>query len=117
MNKTVKYKMNKLSAERMIKLEDYLKEEIIKNEKSFMSVISKFPFEESLYLMYAYKMPLESIIDAVNWYDVNKCNPVAFVESLCETYYVTREDVIKRVQSVRRIMAYKENVKTKTKKR
>lgn len=117
MNKTVKYKMNKLSAERMIKLEDYLKEEIIKNEKSFMSVISKFPFEESMYLMCAYKMPLESIIDAVNWYDVNKCNPVVFVETLCETYYVTREDVIKRVQSVRRIMAYKENVKTKTKKR
>ena len=117
MNKTVKYKMNKLSTERMIKLEEYLKEEIIKNDKSFMSVIRKFPLEESLYLMYAYKMPLESIIDAVNWYDVNKCNPVTFLESLCETYYVTREDVIKRVQSVRRIMAYKENVKTKTKKR
>ena len=55
MNKTVKYKMNKLSAERMIKLEDYLKEEIIKNDKSFLSVIRKFPLEESLYLMYAYK--------------------------------------------------------------
>ena len=108
MNNTVNYKMSKISVERMMELEDYLKDVVLKNDKSFREVTRNIKLEESLYLLYACKMPIGNITDAINWYDVNECNPTTFLNSLCDTYGVTKEDAIKRIQSVRKIITYKE---------
>lgn len=115
MTKTTSYKMSKISSERMLELEKILKE-CISKKKPFTEIAKKYKLEESLYLLYAYKMPIDSINNELIWYDTNKVNPILFINSLMEKYGVTKDEVIIRVQEIRRINKYNESINIKKKK-
>ena len=106
MIKTNKIKMNKLPVERMIELEYFFKDKVITNEVTFIDICYNYKMEETLYLISAYKMPMDSINEQLNIYDRDKLNSVNFVNILAKRYSVSVIDVINRIHDIRKINLY-----------
>lgn len=100
-------KNSELSTKRKFKLEQTLNDiddgEFIKLDKSLSLM-------ELEYLVKAIKMPYQDILEDINDYDSNRYNAVIFVNCLASKYSVSNNDVLERVQDVRRISNYKKSI-------
>lgn len=123
---------NKLTVLDKIKLEGYIKEDIYltKKNRKYKNIdkieahfkVLGFNEEDTKYLVNATIMPIDEIKEYINYYDINKCNPINFINEIINKYLNgNKEDknlVIERIQDVRRITKYeKEQTNNKVKKR
>lgn len=111
---------NTQEVEKFIELEQFLKDNILKTVtiKEGLDSLLKLNTIEKNYLILAYLLPKEEIEEAINLYDNTRprVDELLFVHSLSIKYNVDKNTIIKRIQQVRRIMRYEENLSKKSKK-
>ena len=98
---------NELTTKRKYELEQTIES----NNDEFIEIDKSLSLSELIYLVEAFKMPYQEILDFVNDYDSKRYNAVIFADYLAEKYGVSRENIIKRVQDVRKISNYTKNIK------
>ena len=98
---------NELTTKRKYELEQTIES----NNDEFIEIDKSLSLSELIYLVEAFKMPYQEILDFVNDYDSKRYNAVIFTNYLAEKYGVSRENIIKRVQDVRKISNYTKNIK------
>ena len=99
---------NELTTKRKYELEQTIES----NNDEFIEIDKSLSLSELIYLVEAFKMPYQEILDFVNDYDSKRYNSVIFADYLAEKYGVSRENIIKRVQDVRKISNYTKNIKS-----
>lgn len=92
------------------KIKYELEQTIESNNDEFIEIDKSLSLSELIYLVEAFKMPYQEILDFVNDYDSKRYNAVIFTNYLAEKYGVSRENIIKRVQDVRKISNYTKNI-------
>ena len=98
---------NKILVNDMLVLEKHVdKYGALHTRKSFAEYAkANFKTEESAYLIRSFNMPLKEMLKVINDYDASKVKPdeIKLINDLAKKYGVTKEDIIKRVQDVRRV--------------
>lgn len=91
-----------ISVERKLEIELELK------QKEDIELNTKLSISEIVYYIEAIKMPYQEILDAIKWYDSKKLyvDELKLVQDLSQKYNVERDDIINRIQDVRRINNY-----------
>ena len=91
-----------ISVERKLEIELELK------QKEDIELNTKLSISEIVYYIEAIKMPYQEILDAIKWYDSKKAyvDELELVQHLSQKYNVERDDIINRIQDVRRINNY-----------
>lgn len=91
-----------ISIERKLEIELELK------QKEDIELNNKLSIPELVYYIEAIKMPYQEMLDAIKWYDIAKpyIDELKFVRDLSQKYNVERDDIINRIQDVRRINNY-----------
>lgn len=76
------------------------------------------PVEEVNYLIQAYYMPIEDILNDIEIYRViNPKSQQSFILKMCKKYSAKPATILHRINEVRTIKMYKNNIKKLTKKR
>ncbi len=97
---------NELTTKRKYELEQTIES----NNDEFIEIDKSLSLSELVYLVEAFKMPYQEILDSINDYDSKRYNAVVFANYLADKYGVSRENIIKRVQDVRKISNYVANI-------
>ena len=117
-------KRQELDIERMIYLENYIKENEnnIMTFNEFIKTISNFTEEERTYIITAKLLPKTDFTEVIAYYDGQKfpiqVDEITFINNLSKKYSIDKNTVIKRIRQVRMINNFeKSSIKAKKRKK
>ena len=117
-------KKEELDIERMIYLENYIKENenTIMTFNEFIKTISNFTEEERIYIITAKLLPKIDFTEVITYYDNQKfpiqVDELAFINDLSKKYSIDKNTIIKRIRQVRMINKFeKPLIKVKKRKK